>query len=105
MKPAYTKGPWVIQLQTQASPLIKGGPERIDGVPVGVVAEVYPIGDEVGRESMANAHLIAAAPLLLKALDAVCNYYVDVNSPFADNDERRVVNLADKAMALATGKA
>lgn len=99
----HTAPPWFVQLRNQQSPLICYAG---DMAPPPAVAEVFPaVDDDLGEETLANANVLAAAPDLLEALEAVCDHYIDVNTPFEDDEERRVVALADRAMAKAGGRA
>lgn len=90
-----TTAPWSVELRAQDGPFIIGGETH-----EAVVAEVYPQGDGDGLEELANAKLLAAAPALRDALRAMCDHYVDVNTPFEDDEERQAVEKADAAFAL-----
>jgi hypothetical protein len=65
----HTPGPWQTRIDRYE--------ERIDiqaldnGVPGYTVASAWGGGDEMARDIKANAHLIAAAPELLEALEAL----------------------------------
>lgn len=74
----HTPGPWVIDLRAQESPLIRGGEDYVDDVPQAVVAEVYPEdGDDGGAVTLANAHLLAAAPEMYEVLSGVLKMLTD----------------------------
>src|SRR5258708_2578373 len=66
-----TPGLWIVDLQAQGDPLIRGGEEEIDGVPQTVVAEVYSTDEDNGESTMANATMLAAAPMLYDTLFAL----------------------------------
>jgi len=71
-RPAHTPGPWTIHESAFSSSLVK---ELHIGTPTRTAACVYDdcaAGISVRSEVEANARLIAAAPELLAALEALC---------------------------------
>ena len=68
-QPKWTKGPWPIKPTGDFKRIVIGD-GLVDGPGGYEVAEVY--SDDCDRdEAMANAHLIAAAPDLYAALEAI----------------------------------
>ncbi|MBI6188699.1 hypothetical protein JEP98_05935 [Providencia rettgeri] len=65
-----------------------------------LVASVYPMHYENAEEMKANAHLIAAAPELLQALQLIISYHDDGNVGLYYED----LALARKAIANASGQ-
>lgn len=68
---AHTKGPWTVQRLSNGSTLIQLAEADID---VCQVFRPYPLkgeGPDTGERQAANASLIAAAPELLEALEAL----------------------------------
>ena len=68
----FTKGPWAVN---PVSAHVDVMVEQPDGsmVPVPICALLWPTDERSEDETEANAHLIAAAPDLLDALQAVMN--------------------------------
>lgn len=79
------------------------GRERWSYEPDGSGAGRFVVKDEnglivaCGIPSEDDARLLAAAPLLDEALEAVMAYYCDENTPFEDDEEREAVELAGEA--------
>jgi len=85
-RPAYTPGPWTFA----------NGPHRIEVHTTPALAYAFSISDE------ANARLIAAAPELLEALEAVLpdlEHYVATHGPGPD----KRLAIARAAIAKARG--
>lgn len=69
-----------------------------------MVACVYPIYDENEEEMKANAHLIAAAPELLEALQRLLKYHDDFYGIEQDEDPEHPLAVAKAAIAKALGQ-
>lgn len=65
VKSTHTPGPWA----DEHDPLGYSGERRVWSSNGRNIALIRPVGDP--EETLANAHLIAAAPDLLEALDAI----------------------------------
>ena len=94
---AHTPGPWVIDDDGEVTLItVPGGDSGVDND----VAEVYGGNGNDPQEQQANARLIAAAPDLLEALQAmnVPDY------PLADVPANRKWILAQRAIAKAEGR-
>ena len=66
---AHTPGPWIIYWR-QGKSEMKGGPGSVQAVSGGKIARVFARTEDEGAQG-ANARLIAAAPDLLAALEAM----------------------------------
>lgn len=82
----HTPGPWTVgEYGSLGGEHWDEYPIHAEDNPEGVIAMVWPWGDESGQwvgtaEQVANARLIAAAPALLEALEGLMQY---------DNQKRR----------------
>lgn len=93
----HTSGPWVVQ---EPDPDNKGAGLLVKPVPGQVVAEV-----DRGPEMVGNAHLIAAAPDLLKALrEAVRALNTAARFSVGTTDSYAIAALCDAAIAKAEGR-
>lgn len=100
MSGKYTPGPWRIEPDFQGF-IIVGRP-KWGAIRCGVegewdVAEI----DTDGEDDEANAHLIAAAPELLEALEGL----LDLSSESGEIDRRLAFKDARAAIAKAKGEA
>ena len=105
----HTPGPWLVHTLQTASENHKG--YRItNGAPAWWhIATVSPI-DERGREGMANANLLAAAPAMLNALRSLLRYAERQNEVLAQERGGRFVDdgplgMARDALRLAVSAA
>jgi hypothetical protein len=93
---AYTPGPWKARFLGQSI--------QIDCQNRWGLAYIYPAGGHVtgvpSEEDLANARLIAAAPELLEALEAIFRECALVHKHWDDGSNTRE---ADAAIAAATG--
>lgn len=111
MKTRHTPGPWMAYgpaLPTTDSP--EGGDYCVMDGGTNVIAEAfYRVSEGVGgtHNAEANARLIAAAPLMLEALQDVLREFVDPNQGLDQFDSaivRKAVERARAAIAAATGE-
>lgn len=86
MKTAYTKGPW-----------------EANGVGDVITSEgdVFMAPGDTHQEIEANAHLIAAAPELLEALETI---YFSLDAGMTRRAVERLSNVARNAIAKAKGE-
>ena len=101
---AHTPGPWVVGNQTP----LNFGVQRGHGMEhLGFVyGPSFPEHSEVGRRSLANARLIAAAPELLDALQALVSATERVSvGDYSEETHDMAVSKARAAIAKATGGA
>lgn len=106
MKEKFTPGPWIALeshplegsecywIKCQPSPVLRG-----------FVQEIGTVNGPQSGSQKANAHLIAAAPELYKALDAAKNalrsyQYGNASPELAE----AIADMADKALAKAGGR-
>jgi len=72
----------------------------------GIIADCSPDGQATSEQSIANAHLIAAAPELYEALSAVMGWISNWDPNFSQDDEwPDDASKAMAALAKARGKA
>lgn len=88
-KPAWTEGPWFVRERPTDDGLAVIEDGRANGL--------FPITCEWGE-----AHLLAAAPNLYKALEDVMDWITNWSPPFTDDDEWPATKArADAALAEA----
>lgn len=96
MNSRHTHGPWSIEHDSEWPMVMAGGK---------IVANVNPesfyagVADLIEMPAEANARLIAAAPELLEALDAMERHFIRYN----DTHNSLVLERARAAIAKATG--
>lgn len=95
---AHTPGPWVVTPKKTWSASIAVMAASKIGVPVGWASRVARGGDE---EALANARLIAAAPLLLDLLQKHLDWF---DGKFLPIDEGSFIEATRAAIAKARGK-
>ena len=95
MQTKHTPGPWHIGVRTFHAGRDVYGPK---GEPVAVADQELTLPEE----SAANARLIAAAPDLLAALEALVGE-ADLGEVDLDDDDRAKLEQARAAIAKATG--
>lgn len=92
----HTPGPWVVG---NTDPLLFGKQRGQGTEPIGFVyGPSFPERSDLGKEAIANARLIAAAPELLEALKNLLESHLAGNVIGAD------VREAQEAIAKATGE-
>ena len=98
-KTAHTPGPWTDDTLTNQNPTFSNGAMRIVTGDGARIAFLPMWQDDEHQEARANARLIAAAPELLSALNAMLTHMG------MDEDEwnRPTFNQARRAVAKATG--
>ena len=93
-EPKFTPGPWV-----NVTRYIESEKEH------GIVNDGWRIAECMGSDGDANAHLIAAAPILYKALEAMLTYTADLNPMQGFDDlDHDAVKQAYYALARARGE-
>lgn len=93
---SHTPGPWRVAIGSRLE--IRGPRDEI-GWPVPVV---YNAGLHTDETAQANARLIAAAPDLLAALEALTDWGREHTSPRDDNSPHLLLIAAMEAIAKAT---
>ncbi len=97
----HTPGPWLAIVPPSSSPCFRqivadGSATASDAL----LAEI--IGGENVFQKAANARLIAAAPELLAALEALDGVWLDPKKPIA-GEGNRIRDIVNAAIAKATG--
>lgn len=103
---AYTPGPWVLEKQIGTNGLDCGWEvlqQWVDGYRGAVchVTDAENIDGITRDERDANAHLIAAAPYLLAALQGWCDH-LQVGDPDLSAKELALIAATNAAIAKAT---
>jgi len=95
MEMNYTKGEWELQRPyIDKNIVIVAGKQRSKR---GVIAEIYQT-----KEQLANAQLIASAPDMYEALDAIIVHFRKLDKLYSKDLE--MLNMGSKALAKAEGK-
>lgn len=97
----HTQGPWIATAKLSASENHRGF-RIMDGANTWALADVQP-GDEDGEIGRANAHLIAAAPAMLEALEKLV--YTLEDEVLMHDDQRAAMTQARAAIKAARGEA
>lgn len=110
MSAQHTPGPWSVASKPSS---VVGWPVCAElGTEVAYVQTLVFAGQPIPKEAQANARLIAAAPELLEALEAVSAEYRRLN-PMRTADVHKMgckcircaIDFADAAIAKARGQA
>lgn len=105
----YTKGEWkpdFAQMTGHCGIAINAGDKQIANVYLCLLDsnwEGNPVERIENEEAKANANLIAAAPVMYKALKAF-DHYLNASPPHNMKLKAYAVKLMDKAVAKAEGK-
>lgn len=95
----HTPGPWVVD-----GDVIRGDQQRNGSISVASMLDVsYPYGRRAGESKHANAHLIAAAPELLEALELLLSYTLTCEA-MLNSKPAGQIDIARAAIAKATGE-
>ena len=102
----HTPGPWELVVENdprgQPSPMYRGLIAFVESSPDRRLAIVDPIGNTVSHEDwLANARLIAAAPALLEALEAMVDNANWDKVPQTEAEFDAMIVRAETAICLA----
>lgn len=106
MNNSFTPGPWVAEQDPGDSELwgIHADPPGCGAVLVRIATVEPPAWNHVDGESLAaNAHLIAAAPMLYEAMDRILN--AETATQYGVDNDNRSARYKELAMALQDGRA
>ena len=108
----HTPTPWAIHTCNENGPFLDSfflstTAQTWDGNECEQIICRFPTGtgqfSDMGRENLANAHLISAAPDLLSALEEMMSVFQDHEQ--YDEESAEVVSIARAAIAKAKGEA
>jgi hypothetical protein len=109
--PAHTPGPWTLWLSRDARTHQIAGPARfrVEGAQTATIAEVHHYGSRASgyaEEQTANARLMAAAPELAEALQAMVEEKADymVRNNLGDPSQQHTIRVARAALDKARGQ-
>ena len=98
----HTPGPWSYKYGN-GDEFHQGQWYNIESENGNVLQFPYRVGEEKEKEFEANAKLVAAAPVLLEALQSANNYFIDLQNKCAlTNSDERAWKLISKAIKKAT---
>ena len=113
MNTPHTPGPWEIETCNENGPFlysfyIQTDSKHWDGNDIKRLICRSPTGTgqfgEMGRENLANAHLIAAAPELLDALNAAYNALAWPDNEMTEEEEEELLETIREALRKAKGE-